>query len=672
MPKLHYISHSFLRKKGLTRLPWDPTAKHHEQSENNNEASTELLTVNDDIEVGGNNDGHSTTSLGMSTNNSHSDSDDNNNRDSLIQPPPTSDAAASYHSISAQIYSKKRTWDDKAKNNTPLDKLKKKVARRNKPNSIAARALAALELSSSDEEKGEEGKQQMEVANDNNMQNHDKDDCGLKMNGIEAVNLQLIIEEGGALPNGSGKSDAQLVDNNTKKVSLSGLVSLSSTTRRYTSFEQRIDDLRAYKEKHGHMNVSQKEDQSLYDFCKTMRHTRNNPAGKSNNMLINDDRIACLDDMGFDWRRKRMDDSNNPRWVSGSDNIQLVDKCKPSAEEAKGDESYSLINGSNLHQAGSSVNQGVNNTSNTNECPAITGVQKSFAERIADLAAYKAKHGHVTVSKKEDQSLHNFCKTIRYAHSNPEKSNTTLTDDHVASLDALGFDWVLRNSAITFEQRLEDLKAYKEKYGCLNVKKEHNPSLHVFCGNIRHARKNPGKGIKINEDRIASLDALGFDWKVLKGKNASFEQRIDDLRAYKEKHGHVNVSQKEDSSLYNFCHHMRNARKYPEKSHRVLTEDRIASLDALGFDWSIKEQAAKKSFEQRIEDLQAYKKKHGHTNVKEKEDKSLYLFCCNIRQARNNPEKSRVVLTEDCIARLDDMGFDWRRKRMDDSESHGG
>ena len=65
----------------------------------------------------------------------------------------------------------------------------------------------------------------------------------------------------------------------------------------------------------------------------------------------------------------------------------------------------------------------------------------------------------------------------------------------------------------------------------------------------------------------------------------SFEQRIEDLEAYKEKRGHVNVKQSEDKRLYNFCNHMRRARNNPEKSKTLINEKRIASLDALGFGW---------------------------------------------------------------------------------------
>ena len=187
---------------------------------------------------------------------------------------------------------------------------------------------------------------------------------------------------------------------------------------------------------------------------------------------------------------------------------------------------------------------------------------------------------------------------------------------------------------------------------------------------MRKARNNPEKSnvVLITDDRIASLDALGFDWTAGRGEKAakkSFErQRIEDLRAYKEKHGHIRVKQSEDKSLHKFCSKMRHARTIPEKSNRTLTGERIASLDALGFDWAVKEQAATKSFEQRIEDLQAYKEKNGHANVKKSEDKSLYGFCQHMRQARNNPRKSKnMLIDEERIASLDALGFTWSAGR---------
>jgi hypothetical protein len=84
------------------------------------------------------------------------------------------------------------------------------------------------------------------------------------------------------------------------------------------------------------------------------------------------------------------------------------------------------------------------------------------------------------------------------------------------------------------------------------------------------------------------LDAIGFDWKLRYGGSSTAASKDDNffaqkLRAYKEKHGHLNLSHKDDSSLYNYCNNLRQARK-GKGSHR-LDETRIAALDAIGFNW---------------------------------------------------------------------------------------
>ena len=148
----------------------------------------------------------------------------------------------------------------------------------------------------------------------------------------------------------------------------------------------------------------------------------------------------------------------------------------------------------------------------------------------------------------------------------------------------------------------------------------------------------------------------------------SFEQRIEDLRAYKAKHGHTNVKEKEDKSLYEFCKNMRRARKHQEKYRTLINEERIASMDALGFDWGVKEQAIK-SFEHRIKDLQLYREKNGHVNVKGSEDMSLYNFCKHMRNNRNNPGKSSLIINNDRIASLDAIGFNWKMKERQAGKS---
>ena len=113
-------------------------------------------------------------------------------------------------------------------------------------------------------------------------------------------------------------------------------------------------------------------------------------------------------------------------------------------------------------------------------------------------------------------------------------------------------------------------------------------SLAQFCARTRHARKNPGKGKvkQLTYENIARLDALGFNWMSKEYVTRSFDERIEDLNEYKKTHGHVNVNRHEDSSLYEFIVGVRHSLKQFEKDgRRKLTKERIARLDALGFEW---------------------------------------------------------------------------------------
>ena len=108
--------------------------------------------------------------------------------------------------------------------------------------------------------------------------------------------------------------------------------------------------------------------------------------------------------------------------------------------------------------------------------------------------------------------------------------------------------------SVSFEQRIEELRVYKEKHGHINVKQKEDSSLYFFCNGIRRTRREK-RVTRWNDTHIAKLDALGFNWAVTEPK--SFEQRIEDLRVYKEKHGHVKVKKSDDSSLYQFCSDVR-------------------------------------------------------------------------------------------------------------------
>jgi hypothetical protein len=194
----------------------------------------------------------------------------------------------------------------------------------------------------------------------------------------------------------------------------------------------------------------------------------------------------------------------------------------------------------------------------------------------------------VKVEQRSDDTNANQDVRGRHHDSYPKHSTTTTTATAAsASSTAASRDY-------SFFARVHELKAYKEKRGHLNLREYEDPSLYGFCNNMRQARRAiiSGKAnrIKLTEDRISALDAIGFDWMLKASSTVKFFARVDELIVYKEKHGHLNVSCKEDQSLNSFCISFRQSRRDMISGRGILpklSEDKIAALDAIGFDWKL-------------------------------------------------------------------------------------
>ena len=182
-----------------------------------------------------------------------------------------------------------------------------------------------------------------------------------------------------------------------------------------------------------------------------------------------------------------------------------------------------------------------------------------------------------------------------------EKEDPTSSDEEDALLGQL-----ICNSSRTAQHRKEQRQATVEEEEAAQLL----VSLHTYAVAPPVTQKQSNyNGHKLRRKSSVSEGSnkeMESTPKKKRRENKSFEQRIEDLRAYKEKHGHVNVKKNDDKSLYEFCVKIKCARSNPEAGRRNLTTKDIASLDALGFDWSVRpREPGSKTFEQRMDDLQA-------------------------------------------------------------------
>ena len=98
------------------------------------------------------------------------------------------------------------------------------------------------------------------------------------------------------------------------------------------------------------------------------------------------------------------------------------------------------------------------------------------------------------------------------------------------------------------------------------MKKREDKGLYGFCKNVKYARNKPeARLMKLDADRIASLDALGFEWSSLIG--AKSKRNID---SYNNATGQLEVSTKD-----------------AEKPHHEVEVERLSKEKHLLEMWSI-------------------------------------------------------------------------------------
>ncbi|MDG2241975.1 MAG: helicase associated domain-containing protein [Rhodospirillaceae bacterium] len=91
------------------------------------------------------------------------------------------------------------------------------------------------------------------------------------------------------------------------------------------------------------------------------------------------------------------------------------------------------------------------------------------------------------------------------------------TVDRVKKIEDLGFVW--DRHEFDWTNGYEHLKAYKERNGDCLVETKHETDdgykLGIWCSDQRQRFK----ARRLADDRIAKLNALGFDWGKAKGSN---------------------------------------------------------------------------------------------------------------------------------------------------------
>jgi len=338
-------------------------------------------------------------------------------------------------------------------------------------------------------------------------------------------------------------------------------------------------------------------------------------------------------------------------------------------------------------------------------------MDETFNTHFSELLKFKEEHGHTKVPI-TNKSLYSWCSSVRDFKRNTDITNAggkldaftstiQLTQSQIEKLCSIGFDWGMAyNSGIDrFEYWFKVLKEYKEAHGNMTIKEdtEENKALGSWCNNVRTAvhdvNQNPNDTFaqyrfnnqQLDKARIERLNELGFEWTVTP---PTFEERIEQLLAYKEQHGSYDLKESEDeypglrswldstkANARNYDYNQTSSQYDKRRVPPTFTAEHFRRLKELGL-WVTKD------FDHYYQKLVEWKQQHGHMDVsvcKYDAPPTLAVFCRHTREIckamkvleekpddeaaqtelANAKGKLKFEITPERIAQLDSLEFVW-------------
>ena len=264
-------------------------------------------------------------------------------------------------------------------------------------------------------------------------------------------------------------------------------------------------------------------------------------------------------------------------------------------------------------------------------------------ERFGELLAYKEEFKNCSVLFRYPKNRQLGTWVVAQRHA---KKFGQLNERQIKLLNDIGFDWQPQND---WDDMFERLFAFKEENKHCNVPQNYkaDPDLGKWVFRQRQ-RYRAGT---LEEGRCQKLKELGIVWNAKEGK--PWRTSFQELAEYKGKHGHCNITRKENRKLalwLTYQKHLIKNSKLAAKKIRQLEE--IGALDNIQKDnWDV-------MFNQLLQ----YKEKHGHCNVPAGWKKNHQLanwVTVQRRTMRYKPES----IDPDHKRRLDEAGFVWNHHR---------
>jgi hypothetical protein len=201
--------------------------------------------------------------------------------------------------------------------------------------------------------------------------------------------------------------------------------------------------------------------------------------------------------------------------------------------------------------------------------------QARWETMFAALSAYRRTNGdcNVPYGSPDNPALAKWVKGVRAAQKRGD-----LDEERVRRLDAIDFAWD-RGGDSRWDEMYDELAGFRQFHGHCRIStlSDEHRALGVWVHTQRTLRKQG----RLDAERIARLDALGFTWDLLREQ---WDGLFAALEEYRRETGHCNVPQRwaDNRKLGNWVMVQRAAYKAGR-----LNAEQIERLRAIGFQFSL-------------------------------------------------------------------------------------
>ena len=291
------------------------------------------------------------------------------------------------------------------------------------------------------------------------------------------------------------------------------------------------------------------------------------------------------------------------------------------------------------------------------------------------LCQYKQEHGtaHVSVRSTSHPVLGRWCDNQRQAYRRYQKgASSWLNEERIAKLNEIGFQWSLKsNPQVPFTERVQQLADFQRQHNHSKVPLNHPNGLGAWIHRTRtQFRKN-----ELSQERIAELQSANFPLESPL-THATWEERIERLKQFREKHGHTNVPKDypDDPDLAKWVRRVRQGFRHrqldkPYAPAATLPDERLGELVMLGFEFETEDTRILTTWEESFQELVKFEKRHGHCRPNKTAEASEYerlnkWVSTQVLQINNKMEGKQCTLSESKIARLRALGIMKKVKRV--------